>query len=74
MCLLAKRCYESRVFHLFMQENKQKNRFHNILAYDHSRVCIEPDVDVGIDTDYINANFISDFERNSKCAYIATQV
>ncbi|XP_046378634.2 receptor-type tyrosine-protein phosphatase beta-like isoform X4 [Haliotis rufescens] len=50
--------------------NRPKNRFTNILPYDHSRVKLLPtDDDEG--SDYINANYMPGFV--SKREYIATQ-
>uniref|UniRef100_T1IVK2 protein-tyrosine-phosphatase n=1 Tax=Strigamia maritima TaxID=126957 RepID=T1IVK2_STRMM len=53
-----------------LSENKQKNRWVNILPFDHSRVKILPISD-DITTDYINACYIPGF--NSQREYIATQ-
>eukprot|EP00118_Oscarella_pearsei_P028857 m.3128 g.3128 ORF g.3128 m.3128 type:complete len:588 (+) comp9068_c0_seq1:109-1872(+) len=50
-------------------ENKTKNRYKNILPFDHTRVCL---IDDG-DSDYINANFISGEVPGSEKQYIATQ-
>ncbi|RZB89873.1 Y phosphatase domain containing protein, partial [Asbolus verrucosus] len=53
-----------------LKENKSKNRYNNLIAYDHSRVILEK-INGEPHSDYINANYI-DGHRISK-AYIATQ-
>ncbi|XP_072180078.1 receptor-type tyrosine-protein phosphatase mu-like [Diadema setosum] len=42
------------------EQNKSKNRFKNIIAYDHSRVVLET-VDGDPHSDYYNANYIHNF-------------
>ncbi|KAL5487212.1 hypothetical protein EMCRGX_G019787 [Ephydatia muelleri] len=50
-------------------ENASKNRYNNVLAYDHSRVILNPIP--GYSNDYINANYIPGY--TTKKEYIATQ-
>jgi len=54
------------------QENKTKNRYANVIAYDHSRVKLDAFNEALPSSDYINANFIDGYCRPN--AYIATQV
>nr|XP_020024676.1 receptor-type tyrosine-protein phosphatase kappa isoform X3 [Castor canadensis] len=51
-------------------QNRAKNRYGNIIAYDHSRVILQP-VEDDPSSDYINANYIDGYQRPSH--YIATQ-
>ncbi|NWT26405.1 PTPRA phosphatase, partial [Cardinalis cardinalis] len=52
------------------EENKEKNRYVNILPYDHSRVHLTP-VEGVPDSDYINASFINGYQEKNK--FIAAQ-
>lgn len=56
--------------HSEKQENQSKNRFNNIVAYDHSRVILSL-TENDPESHYINANYIDSFEKAN--AYIATQ-
>ena len=51
--------------------NKPKNRYANVIAYDHSRVVLQS-IDCVPGSDYINANYIDGYRKPN--AYIATQV
>ncbi|XP_053083607.1 receptor-type tyrosine-protein phosphatase F isoform X3 [Pangasianodon hypophthalmus] len=53
-----------------MEVNKPKNRYANVIAYDHSRVVLTS-VDGVPGSDYINANYIDGYRKQN--AYIATQ-
>ncbi|CAN0027623.1 unnamed protein product [Lampetra fluviatilis] len=51
-------------------ENRAKNRYGNIIAYDHSRVMLNV-LDEEQNSDYINANYVDGYYRTHH--YIATQ-
>ncbi|XP_018083722.1 receptor-type tyrosine-protein phosphatase H isoform X2 [Xenopus laevis] len=53
-----------------LPENRNKNRFTNVLPYDHSRVKLNQ-IDGNDTTDYINANYMPGF--NSSKEFIASQ-
>ncbi|MCI4395004.1 hypothetical protein PGIGA_G00175390 [Pangasianodon gigas] len=56
--------------HSNLDINKPKNRYANVIAYDHTRVVLS-NSDGQPGGDYINANFIDGYRRQG--AYIATQ-
>ncbi|XP_047444654.1 receptor-type tyrosine-protein phosphatase S-like isoform X10 [Mugil cephalus] len=57
--------------HSNLEVNKPKNRYANVIAYDHTRVVLAP-IEAGIlGSDYINANYIDGYRKQN--AYIATQ-
>ncbi|XP_042629249.1 receptor-type tyrosine-protein phosphatase S-like isoform X10 [Cyprinus carpio] len=56
--------------HSNLEINKPKNRYANVIAYDHTRVALSNNDGVP-GGDYINANFIDGYRRQG--AYIATQ-
>jgi len=53
-----------------LDANKPRNRYANVIAYDHSRVRLQP-LDGVASSDYINANYLDGYCRSN--AYIATQ-
>ncbi|XP_065657512.1 tyrosine-protein phosphatase Lar isoform X12 [Hydra vulgaris] len=53
-----------------LQENNIKNRYHNVPAYDTTRVVLHV-IDNDPSSDYINANYVEGFESDYE--YIATQ-
>ncbi|XP_075853559.1 receptor-type tyrosine-protein phosphatase F isoform X13 [Microcebus murinus] len=53
-----------------LEVNKPKNRYANVIAYDHSRVILTS-IDGVPGSDYVNANYIDGYRKQN--AYIATQ-
>ncbi|XP_066298195.1 receptor-type tyrosine-protein phosphatase delta-like isoform X2 [Branchiostoma lanceolatum] len=53
-----------------LEVNKPKNRYANVIAYDHSRVILQ-NIDGVPGSDYLNANYMDGYRRQN--AYIATQ-
>ncbi|RUS75353.1 hypothetical protein EGW08_016875 [Elysia chlorotica] len=53
-----------------LELNKPKNRYANVIAYDHSRVILQPMEGVP-GSDYVNANYMDGYRKQN--AYIATQ-
>ncbi|XP_073989269.1 protein tyrosine phosphatase Meg2 [Rhodnius prolixus] len=56
--------------HSKMKQNQAKNRYTDVLCYDHSRVLLSV-IDDDPTTDYINANFVDGYKQ--KNAFISTQ-
>ncbi|XP_063996421.1 receptor-type tyrosine-protein phosphatase delta isoform X42 [Pogoniulus pusillus] len=56
--------------HSNLEINKPKNRYANVIAYDHSRVLLSA-IEGIPGSDYINANYIDGYRKQN--AYIATQ-
>ncbi|XP_043676311.1 tyrosine-protein phosphatase Lar isoform X11 [Vespula pensylvanica] len=56
--------------HSNMEVNASKNRYANVIAYDHSRVILQT-VDGMPGSDYINANYCDGYRKQN--AYVATQ-
>ncbi|ROT62176.1 putative receptor-type tyrosine-protein phosphatase V-like [Penaeus vannamei] len=67
---LKQQCPKPSTYDAEMDVNKPKNRFSNILAYDHSRVRISKR-EGAAQSDYINANFIKD--HAGRPGFVATQ-
>jgi len=54
-----------------LEVNKPKNRYANVIAYDHSRVRLQLLDGHAPGSDYVNANYLDGYCRAN--AYIATQ-
>ncbi|XP_065069822.1 receptor-type tyrosine-protein phosphatase delta-like isoform X2 [Rhopilema esculentum] len=74
--LMSGKCCSTEV--ALRNENKPKNRYVNIVAYDHSRVILKPEagrrhIHHHGETDYFNANYIEGYCPQSTSKYIACQ-
>lgn len=54
-----------------LRNNLAKNRYTDVLCYDHSRVVLSQEEEEDPSSDYINANFVDGYRQ--KNAYISTQ-
>lgn len=64
------RAPEGTFTHAKLRNNLAKNRYTDVLCYDHSRVILSQE-DEDPTSDYINANFVDGYKQ--KNAYISTQ-
>ncbi|XP_016988543.1 tyrosine-protein phosphatase non-receptor type 9 isoform X2 [Drosophila rhopaloa] len=67
---IRNRAPEGTFLHARMRSNLTKNRYTDVLCYDHSRVVLANE-DGEEPSDYINANFVDGYKQ--KNAYISTQ-
>ncbi|XP_030568053.1 tyrosine-protein phosphatase non-receptor type 9 isoform X2 [Drosophila novamexicana] len=67
---IRNRAPEGTFLHARMRNNLTKNRYTDVLCYDHSRVVLAREDDDEL-SDYINANFVDGYKQ--KNAYISTQ-
>ncbi|XP_037723932.1 tyrosine-protein phosphatase non-receptor type 9 isoform X5 [Drosophila subpulchrella] len=67
---IRNRAPEGTFLHARMRANLTKNRYTDVLCYDHSRVVLAHE-DGDEPSDYINANFVDGYKQ--KNAYISTQ-
>ncbi|XP_056276531.1 receptor-type tyrosine-protein phosphatase S-like [Pseudoliparis swirei] len=63
-------CQQFTWEHSNLEVNKPKNRYANVIAYDHTRVVLAP-IEGILGSDFINANYIDGYRKQN--AYIATQ-
>uniref|UniRef100_A0A1B0A9V6 Tyrosine-protein phosphatase non-receptor type 9 n=1 Tax=Glossina pallidipes TaxID=7398 RepID=A0A1B0A9V6_GLOPL len=67
---IRSRAPEGTFTHARIRNNLSKNRYTDVLCYDHSRVVLSR-IDGDESSDYINANFVDGYKQ--KNAYISTQ-
>ncbi|TDG39764.1 hypothetical protein AWZ03_013815, partial [Drosophila navojoa] len=67
---IRNRAPEGTFLHARMRNNLTKNRYTDVLCYDHSRVVLAHEDEDDL-SDYINANFVDGYKQ--KNAYISTQ-
>ncbi|XP_034487528.1 tyrosine-protein phosphatase non-receptor type 9 isoform X2 [Drosophila innubila] len=67
---IRNRAPEGTFLHARMRNNLTKNRYTDVLCYDHSRVVLAREEEDEL-SDYINANFVDGYKQ--KNAYISTQ-
>ncbi|KAH8314778.1 hypothetical protein KR074_004649 [Drosophila pseudoananassae] len=67
---IRNRAPEGTFAHARMRTNLTKNRYTDVLCYDHSRVVLAYEDGIEL-SDYINANFVDGYKQ--KNAYISTQ-
>ncbi|XP_023034893.1 tyrosine-protein phosphatase non-receptor type 9 isoform X2 [Drosophila willistoni] len=68
---IRNRAPEGTFLHARMRNNLTKNRYTDVLCYDHSRVVLAHEDEADEVSDYINANFVDGYKQ--KNAYISTQ-
>jgi receptor-type tyrosine-protein phosphatase gamma len=57
----------------FEENNYCKNRYDNIIPLEQTRVCLKNYSLIGLQTDYINANYIDNLSHSIERSYIACQ-
>lgn len=66
-----RKCYNSLVSNLRLPSNLAKNRYTDVLCYDHSRVLLSQSDPEDPTSDYINANYVDGYRQRN--AFICTQ-